>query len=225
MRADISTKGFDVLDKWGHACDLINHIDPKTFFCLRPRDDLVTFEPEPMPQARGVVDATAPVVLSSALNIVDPAAPAHQTFDFENFPLRRSTLRKLHRLVSTASWPKWGLLNDSSTVLLGADFDATGPRLAKNTDMYTKLVQEINGILSHAIKDPCFKWSTIVVEVNTDAVARSLPFATGLAFSFVHGKHTVARPLLPTRLSTRIRLFLIRLIASCRCHPSWVFAL
>ena len=33
-------------------------------------------------------------------------------------------------------------------------------------------------------------WSTIVVEVNTVAVARMLPVATGLAFSFVHGKHT-----------------------------------
>ena len=48
MRADIFTKGFDVSDKWGHALDLINHVNPKSFFIHRPRDEVVNFDPEPV---------------------------------------------------------------------------------------------------------------------------------------------------------------------------------
>ncbi len=47
MRADIFTKGFDAPDAWAHALDLINHVDPKSFFRHRPPAQVTTFEPAP----------------------------------------------------------------------------------------------------------------------------------------------------------------------------------
>jgi hypothetical protein len=52
MRADIFTKGFDQPEKWGHALDLINHIDPKSFFRHRAASEVTTFERK-LPAAPG----------------------------------------------------------------------------------------------------------------------------------------------------------------------------
>ena len=38
MAADIFTKAFSDPDKWTHACTLINHVDPKTFWTLPAGD-------------------------------------------------------------------------------------------------------------------------------------------------------------------------------------------
>ena len=53
MRADIFTKGFDQPDKWAHALDLINHVDPKTFFRYRPAAEVTTFSDTPLPVPGG----------------------------------------------------------------------------------------------------------------------------------------------------------------------------
>ena len=93
-------------------------------------------------------------------------------------------------MVSKAPWPRGGTLNDSSTVLLGADFDYTGPRLSVHTVGMAALVKELNLIVAASLRDPSFVWSSLLVEVNTVVASRALPFATGSALTLTHGKHS-----------------------------------
>ena len=62
MKADVFTKGFETLDKWAHALQLINHVDPNSFFSHRPGDEVITLEPEPKSVTGGVVGKALPVV-------------------------------------------------------------------------------------------------------------------------------------------------------------------
>lgn len=39
MAADILNKAFTDKDKWQHACELINHVDPRTFWSAASTDD------------------------------------------------------------------------------------------------------------------------------------------------------------------------------------------
>ena len=104
-------------------------------------------------------------------------------------PIQRRALDHLHRLVSVAAWPRGGIHNDSSTVLLGADFDSTGPRVALLSIDFANLVRELNMIVATSLRDPSFVWSSLLIEVNTVSGPRALPFATGPALTFAHGKH------------------------------------
>ena len=88
MRADIFTKGFDTPEKWGHALDLINHIDPKTFFRHQKPTDVTTFVPPP-PKVPGGDSGGI-------------ALPATDLVDNKNFDLPRKSLRQLHRLLTKA---------------------------------------------------------------------------------------------------------------------------
>jgi hypothetical protein len=96
----------------------------------------------------------------------------------------------MHRMVTKAQWPRGGALNDSSSVLLGADFDATGPRLSTHTVAMASLTKELNSIVAASLRDPSFVWSSLLVEVNTVAALRALPFALGAALTYTHGKHS-----------------------------------
>ncbi len=62
------------------------------------------------------------------------------------YPIQHRALQPLHRLVSVAAWPRGGVFNDSSTVLLGADFGLTGPRLAPRFLQFLPLIKVINSI-------------------------------------------------------------------------------
>ena len=109
MRADIFTKGFESLDKWAHAMHLINHVSPDSFFSHRPGDEAITFVPESTSAPGGGV-----------VGDIAKALPAIVQDPTKKIALCKSALRGLHRLISTAEWPKGGALNDSSTVLFGA---------------------------------------------------------------------------------------------------------
>ena len=91
--------------KWKHALHLINHVDPADFFCHRPGSEIIDFGPEPKPATGGVV--VVPAVLSTFSE------------NFSEFRILRSLQQHIHRPLSTASWPKGGLVNDSSSVILG----------------------------------------------------------------------------------------------------------
>ncbi len=175
MRADIFTKGFETLDKWTHALHLINHVDPAKFFNLNPGAEVITFAPEPASETGGVVAVPAVAGTAHRLNLL---------------PIPRRALHKFHRMVSVAKWPRGGAFNDSSSLLLGADFDCTGPRVALLTSDYGDLVREINLIISSSIPDVSFAWSSLLIEVNTVCDSRSAGFADGPALTFVHGKHS-----------------------------------
>ena len=94
MRADIFTKGFESLGKWIHALHLINHVDPATFFTLKPGAEVITFGPAPAPATGGVVALPA----------------AGPTPTLVACPIQRHALQPLHRLVSVAAWPRGGCL-------------------------------------------------------------------------------------------------------------------
>ena len=66
------TKGFDVADKWGHALDLINHVNPRNFFVHRPRDEVVNFDPEPVPATGGLSGSTSTKAAAPAVPVVTP---------------------------------------------------------------------------------------------------------------------------------------------------------
>ena len=53
MRADILTKGFVEEDKWGHALELINHVNPKTFWEYDPTVVKIKPGTENAPKAKG----------------------------------------------------------------------------------------------------------------------------------------------------------------------------
>ncbi len=175
MRADIFTKGFETLDKWVHAMQLINHVDPKCFWGHRPGEEIITFGPEP-PKPESATGGVVAV----------PAVPRPTT----KIPIPRSATRNLHRLISIADWPKGGSLNDSSSVVLGTDFDTSGPRLSLLSSCFRDLIRDINALLCVVIPDPSFQRSSLFIDVNTVGLVRDVPFATGTAFSFVHGKHS-----------------------------------
>ena len=83
------------------------------------------------------------------------------------------------------------MLNDSSTVVLGAHMNFSGPVVTPATEIMTDLVKEINGILLETL-GTSEKWSTLIVEVNTvlpNEQVRRLGYATGKSFSFSHGSH------------------------------------
>ena len=156
------------------ALHLINHVEPATFFALNPGTAPITFEPEPVSEAGGVVAMPA-------------AGPAPS---LEAWSSPRRVLKDLHRMVSKASWPRGGALNDSSSVLLGADFDATGPRLSAHTAAMAALTKKLNSVVAASLRDPSFVWSSLLVEVRPVAACRALPFALGPALTLTHGKHS-----------------------------------
>ncbi len=104
-------------------------------------------------------------------------------------PFQGSGLRKLHRMLSTAKWPKGGPFNDSSSVLLGVDFVSSGPRLSALSYEFGDLIREINRFVCSSLSDPGFVWSSLILEVNSVSESREIPFCAGPALTFVHGKH------------------------------------
>ncbi len=104
-------------------------------------------------------------------------------------PIKRSALHNLHRLLTVAPWPRGGAFNDSSSALLGADFNSTGPRVALLSIDFANLVKVLNTIVATSLRDPSFVWSSLLIEVNTVGGPRALPFASGPVMTFAHGKH------------------------------------
>jgi hypothetical protein len=158
--------------------------------------EVITFGPEPpKPEsATGGVVAVPAVVFGPTLEYTIP----------------RSATRNLHRLISTAKWPKGGPLNDSSSVVLGVDFDTSGPRLSLISSCFGDLIRDINSMLCSVIKDPVFQWSSLFIDVNTVGSARVVPVDKGPAFSFVYGNHSGSALLEDIPLKPRV-LYIQRL--------------
>ncbi len=188
MRADIFTKGFKTPDEWGHACSLINHVDPNNFWFHNPRDEVIDFVLEPQVVTGGYAAASAAApALGSAL--ADVAAALACVPPTTKFALRKKGLRALHNALSKSKWSKGGELNDSPSVLLGADFDMSGPGISPKTDYHLTLIREVNSLLSHALRGVRCRWSCLLLEVSTTADTRGHAFADGPAYWFGHGVH------------------------------------
>ena len=66
MRADIFTKGFTDPQTWGHVLELINHVDPNTWWCFVPGAARITFQPEAS-SATGGEQAWSPAASASSI--------------------------------------------------------------------------------------------------------------------------------------------------------------
>ena len=84
-------------------------------------------------------------------------------------------------------------MNDSSSVILGFDVDSKSPRLSLLTLEHVDLIMAINKLVSQTVlQDIAFRWSSLLIEINTVSDFRAHPCATGPACSFSHGTHTVS---------------------------------
>jgi hypothetical protein len=103
MRADIFTKAFDNPEKWGHALEMIAHVDPKSWWRYDPSATRIKVLDTPALQGTG--GDTSAAEANGTAAAAAPTAPTELPIT-----IPRNARRRLHRLFTLLEKPGGGRL-------------------------------------------------------------------------------------------------------------------
>ena len=192
MRGDIFTKGFSEPDKFRHACDLIYHVDPNTFWqAPRSGDGGGSGAPQ---------DSSKRSARGSAAAATDKEqSPLHYTVkEGEKIGLDPTLRGNAARLLEKTPLPKQArrALSGYGTCL-GNTMNQSGAYIGQKTRESRELMITLNEMISKALNGRPFYWGSL--QVNEDSVSETHTDRNNLGMSalmvfgdYVGGTFTMA---------------------------------